>query len=319
MTDTPTPKAEAAAWSTASIAELEALCTAQGCQTARDEGLARYTSMGVGGPTPLMVWPQHPDAVATALEWCAARGLPWRVLGGGTNILVGDAGVAEPVFSLTALTDGAHIDAPVAVFPAGVTSAQALRATLRSGLRGLEWATGLPGTIGGAAAGNAGCWGGQMADVVHRLDVVDARGKWQTVEAFQLTWRYRSLRLPAALGEGTVIVAVAVNVASGDAEVLQSRCDELQEAKRRQQPIGARNAGCIFKNPDPDAPAGLLIDRAGCKGLRVGNAEVSTIHGNFLINHGGATAADVDALIARIKKAVHSTSGMTLEEEIKRW
>ncbi|MGD8331137.1 MAG: FAD-binding protein, partial [Acidobacteriota bacterium] len=234
-------------------------------------------------------------------------------------ILVGDAGVAEPVFSLTALTDGAHIDAPVAVFPAGVTSAQALRATLRSGLRGLEWATGLPGTIGGAAAGNAGCWGGQMADVVHRLDVVDARGKWQTVEAFQLTWRYRSLRLPAALGEGTVIVAVAVNVASGDAEVLQSRCDELQEAKRRQQPIGARNAGCIFKNPDPDAPAGLLIDRAGCKGLRVGNAEVSTIHGNFLINHGGATAADVDALIARIKKAVHSTSGMTLEEEIKRW
>ncbi|MGD8329720.1 MAG: FAD-binding protein, partial [Acidobacteriota bacterium] len=131
MTDTPTPKAEAAAWSTASIAELEALCTAQGCQTARDEGLARYTSMGVGGPTPLMVWPQHPDAVATALEWCAARGLPWRVLGGGTNILVGDAGVAEPVFSLTALTDGAHIDAPVAVFPAGVTSAQALRTTLR--------------------------------------------------------------------------------------------------------------------------------------------------------------------------------------------
>jgi len=299
MSDTPTPTDAAAAWSPTALTELEALCTAQGCETARNEGLARYTSMGVGGPTPLMVWPHHADAVAAALEWCAERGLPWRVLGGGTNILVGDAGVAEPVFSLTALTDGASVGAPVAHFPAGITTAQALRATLRNGLRGLEWATGLPGTIGGAAAGNAGCWGGQMADIVERLDVVDGRGKWHTLGAFQLTWRYRSLRLPETLGPGSIIVGVAVSLAHGDADVLQRRSDELQDAKRKTQPIGARNAGC--------------------KGMRVGDAEVSTMHGNFLINHGGATATDVDELIARVKQAVRANSGMKLEEEIKRW
>lgn len=319
MSETPTTSDDAAAWTPGAIADLETLCVAQDCETARDERLARHTSMGVGGPTPLMVWPHHPQAIATALEWCGERGLPWRLIGGGTNVLVGDAGVAEPVFSLTAMTDGARVGAPVAVFPAGVATAQALKATLRTGLRGLEWATGLPGTIGGAAAGNAGCWGGQMADVVHRLDVVDTHGKWHTVSAHQLTWRYRSLRLPTTIAPESVIVTVALSVSRGDPEVLQRHFDELHEAKRKMQPIGARNAGCIFKNPDPDAPAGLLIDRAGCKGMRVGDAEISDLHGNFLINHGGATAADVDELIAKVKKAVRSNSGMTLEEEIKRW
>jgi UDP-N-acetylmuramate dehydrogenase len=275
--------------------------------------------MGVGGPTPLMVWPRHPEAVAEAIGWCAARGLRWRVLGGGTNVLVSDAGVAEPVFNLTALTDGARITEPAAQFAAGTPTAQALRATLRLGLDGLVWAAGLPGTIGGAAAGNAGCWGGQMADVVTCLEVVDAGGEWHTVRAEQLNWRYRGAPLPPELGAGAVIVAVAVAVAAAVPAALQRRFEELHAAKRQSQPIGARNAGCIFKNPDADHPAGRLIDAAGCKGLRVGGAAISLLHGNFLINHGGATAADVEQLVRRVRQAVREHSGMVLEEEIHRW
>ncbi len=308
-----------AGWGVTAVAELEAMCAGEGCATAADESLARHTSMGVGGPTPLMVWPGHPEAVARVLEWCAERGLAWRVLGGGTNVLASDAGVAEPVINLTSLIDGANVHAPTALFPAGTPTAQALRASARAGLAGLVWSTGLPGTIGGAAAGNAGCWGGQMADVVARLEVIDGTGTWQTLEADELAWSYRRLQLPAALGAAAVIVAVAVNVRPEDPSKLIGQSFELQQRKRESQPVGARNAGCIFNNPDPEHAAGWLIDQAGCKGIGIGDAQISELHGNFLINRGGATSADVDALITRVKTAVREQSGITLEEEIRRW
>jgi len=210
-------------WSATSVADLDAVCSASGCATTRDEALARHTSMGVGGPTPLMVWPRHPEAVATAVEWCADRGLGWRVLGGGTNILVRDTGVSEPVFNLSALTDGARIGAPTSVFPAGIPTAQALKATLRQGLGGLEFATGLPGTMGGAAAGNAGCWGGQMADIVARLDVVDSAGAWHTLRAAELRWRYRSWPLPHSVGRDAIVVSVTLDMRPAEPAALQRR------------------------------------------------------------------------------------------------
>jgi UDP-N-acetylmuramate dehydrogenase len=266
-----------------------------------------------------MIWPRHPQAVGVVLEWCAARGLAWRVLGGGTNVLVSDRGVPEPVLNITALTDGTRIDDTRVLFPAGVTMAEALKNAARNGLAGLVWATGLPGTVGGAAAGNAGCWGGQMADVVARLDVIDSSGTWREMASAELTWAYRTSPLPAAMHDGAVIVAASLELQLGDVEELRRRSEELHAAKRAQQPIGARNAGCIFKNPDPEHPAGRLIDEAGCKGLRVGGAQISDLHGNFLINHGDATGADVDELITSVAKAVRERSGLTLQEEIHRW
>jgi UDP-N-acetylmuramate dehydrogenase len=308
-----------AVWSAGAVADLDAICVAAGCATVRDEALARHTSMGVGGPTPLMIWPRRPEAVATALAWCATRGLGWRVLGGGTNVLVSDAGVLEPVLNLGALNEGATVNPPTAVFPAGTPTARALKATIRKGLQGLVWATGLPGTLGGAAAGNAGCWGGRMADVVARIDVVDGSGVWQTLSAAELHWSYRSHPLPEAMRDTAVIVAVAVSLQPHNPARLQERSDELHAAKRERQPLGARNAGCIFRNPEPDSAAGRLIDDAGCKGLRVGDAQISELHGNFLINHGNATTTDIDKLIAAVKDTVQERFGMALEEEIHRW
>ena len=306
-------------WSATALAGLAAVAAGEECRTVRQEPLGRHTSMGVGGPTPLMVWPGHPEAVAKVLEWCAERHLAWRILGAGTNVLVSDAGVTEPVINLTNLIEGAKIEAPTALFPAGVPTAQAVRTSTRAGLGGLVWSTGLPGTIGGAAAGNAGCWGGEMADVVARLDVVDGAGTWHGVDAEALTWSYRGLRLPESVVAGAVIVSVALKLRPEDASELTGRCDELQQLKRLNQPVGARNAGCIFKNPDAERAAGWLIDQAGCKGTAVGAAQISELHGNFLINLGGATAADVDALIAQVTKAVREQSGIALEEEIRRW
>ncbi len=308
-----------AAWDTAALRDLEAVCATEGCLTRRDEKLGRHMSMGVGGPTPLMIWPRHAEAVGTLLEWCGTRGLGWRVLGGGTNVLVSDHGVAEPVLSVASLTEGARLEGTTAYFPAGITMAEALKSAAREGLAGLVWATGLPGTVGGAAAGNAGCWGGQMADVVARLDVIDTSGTWREMNGTSLHWSYRSSPLPADFRDGAVIVAATLALEPGDREALQRRFEELHAAKRAQQPIGARNAGCIFKNPDPAHPAGKLIDEAGCKGLRIGGAEISGLHGNFLINHGDATAADVDELIESVVGAVRDHSGQTLQEEIHRW
>ena len=313
------PPPEAAVWTSAALADLEELCRAEGCEVRAQEPLARHTSIGVGGPTPLMVWPSHPEAVAATLQWCASHGLEWRVLSGGTNILVGDAGVAGPVVNVTRLTDGVRVDAPNVVFPAGLPTAQALRVAIREGLAGLVWSTGLPGTIGGAAAGNAGCWGGEAADVVTRLDVVDGEGKWRSFESSELSWAYRSVDLERTAGAGAVIVRVTMDLGEGDPAALQERSDELQRVKRERQPVGARNAGCIFKNPAPDTSAGQLIDEAGCKGMSVGRAEISTLHGNFLINRGGATAADVDQLIEAVTSGVRERCGASLEEEIRRW
>jgi|TARA_B100001964_G_scaffold228982_1_gene280769 UDP-N-acetylmuramate dehydrogenase len=233
--------------------------------------------------------------------------------------LVSDAGVIEPVINLTNLVDGANIQATTAKLPAGMPIAQALRTTIRSGLAGLVWSTGLPGTIGGAVAGNAGCWGGEMADVVARIDLIDANGKWQTLENNELTWSYRRLQLPATIGPSAVIVSATVNLHPEDSSELTGRSYKLQQLKRTNQPIGVRNTGCIFKNPNPNHSAGWLIEQAACKGIGIGKAQVSTLHGNFLINRGGATFADIETLITRVQTAVQEQSGIALEEEICRW
>lgn len=306
------------AWDPAAVADVVALCRDHGCAYAADEPLARHTSMGVGGTTPLMVWPPRPEAVAEVLSWIARRGLPWRPLGGGTNVLVSDRGMDAAVIHLGRLTDDVRTTMPEITFPAGLPTALALRLAARQGLAGLEWTTGLPGTIGGAAAGNAGCWGGEMADMVSRVDLFEARGGWQSLGADEVTWEYRR----ADFGhppESFAIVAVTVRLQPGDPEALEARYRELQQVKRQRQPVGARNAGCIFKNPPGELGAGQLIDSAGCKGMRVGDAQISELHGNFIVNRGGARSEDVERLIAAVAERVEAHHGVRLQEEIRRW
>lgn len=316
MSATPGP---AAGWGAAALQDLERMSAGRGCRHVRDEPLSRHTSMGIGGPCPLMVWPRRPADVRALAAWMGERGLGWRVLGGGTNLLVDDAGVDDVVLATGDLDEGDRYDTDGARFPAGISTARALRRTARRGLEGLVWAAGLPGSIGGAAAGNAGCWGGEMADVVAALEVVDGQGHAHQVSADALGWEYRNLTLPAGLPGPWTIVGVRVRLRQGDAAALESRYLELQARKRETQPVGARNSGCVFRNPDGEQSAGRLIDRAGCKGLEIGGASISPVHANFVINRGDATAADVDRLVSAVERRVRERFGIRLRTEIRRW
>lgn len=309
----------APAWTAAALADLEAAATGLGCAVRRDEPLARHTSMGVGGPCPVMIWPQHADHVRALAGWMGERHLVWRVLGGGSNLLVAGAGVVEPVLNTGHLARGDTYGPDEVRLPAGMPMARALRQTVRRGLEGLVWAAGLPGTVGGAAAGNAGCWGGEMASVVVRLEIVDGLGRSAVRSGDELAYAYRELAWPASLPGPVTIVAVVVRVHEDDPAALSSRYLELQARKRERQPVGERNSGCIFRNPAAGPTAGELIERAGCKGLRVGGAVVSGVHANFVVNARSATDDEVLRLVARVRERVHEASGVELEMEIRRW
>jgi UDP-N-acetylmuramate dehydrogenase len=265
-----------------------------------------------------MIWPRRPEDVIDLCGWMGGRGLGWRHLGGGTNLLVSDEGVPQPVWNFTGLNGAADIGEEAAHLPAGTVTAQALRRTAEAGRDGLVWAAGLPGTIGGAAAGNAGCWGGEMADVVDYLDVVDGRGEAMRIPADELTWAYRSLTLPVPPDSGAAIVAVGLRLSPADPGALRRRYEELQRFKRERQPVGARNSGCIFRNPEGSS-AGLLLDRAGCKGMRIGDAEISGVHANFIVNHGAATCAEVLRLVEQVRARVRERFDVDLMPEICRW
>jgi len=305
-------------WTPAALAELEQLAGAAGGAYRRAEPLSRHTSFGVGGPCPLMLFPEHADQLVQLADWAGRRSLHCRVLGGGTNLLVGDDGVHEPVINTTRMTLDPTLGSDRAVFAAGLPTARALHRTVAAGLEGLVWASGLPGTIGGAAAGNAGCWGGDMASCTDYLDVIDDRGRTHRVDAADLGWTYRGLSLPSSIPSPWFIVTVAIRVHEEDPEALRTTYEQLQERKRSNQPVGARNSGCIFRNPQGHT-AGAILDAAGCKGMRVGGAVVSEQHANFIINDRGATCEDVDSLISKLVAAAERTMGIELSPEIRRW
>ena len=301
------------------VRELSDLATRLSCDVATDEPLARHTSMGVGGPTPLFVAPKHPEALADLIGWMARSGLAWRVMGAGSNLLVADHGVLEIVLNLTRLRSGATYKAPLANLPAGLPTASALRRSCSLGLSGLSWMAGLPGTIGGAAAGNSGCWGGEMADVVEHLDVVCRDGSSLRIEAQEVQWDYRKLDLSNKADSDSVIASVGVRLEEGNSEKLLRSSTRLQALKREQQPVSMRNLGCIFRNPEGSQTAGQLLDAAGCKGLRHGGAEVSTQHANFIVNLGTASSDDIEHLVDAAQTAVMHQFGIELATEIRRW
>jgi len=275
--------------------------------------------MGVGGPAALLLWPHTVEDMVALTGWLGTRRLPWRILGGGSNLLVADTGVPDAVVHTgRLLADEEWRDDSVRV-AAGTPMAQALRRAVEHGRDGLVWAAGLPGSVGGAAAGNAGCWDSDMARSVVELEIVDGHGRWHCVAGEQLDWSYRRLDLPVRLPRPLAICSVSIATATADSGQLKQRYLGLQERKRARQPVGARNSGCVFRNPGGTRTAGQLLEEAGCKGLRVNDAQVSTMHANFVVNRGAARCHDVLALIERMRQRVFERSGLTLRQEIRQW
>jgi UDP-N-acetylmuramate dehydrogenase len=277
----------------------------------RDEPMARHTSLRVGGPADWFVVPMDTDDLQSLLALLDEYEIPFLVVGGGYNLLVRDGGIRGCVISLEKF-DLLEREGEVLVHAgAGVENAALVRFCRDQGLTGLEFLVGIPGRLGGALAMNAGAGGGEITDSLETLVTLKGRTltRW---EKSQLVFGYRFL----SLEQGEIIFKASFRLTKDDPEAIRGRIESLLEKRRATQQVGYPNAGSFFKNP-PDGPAWRCIDGAGMRGVRVGGAEVSTVHANFLVNRGGASAADFLALAARVKQKVREQSGVELIEEVK--
>lgn len=280
-------------------------------QVLADAPLAPYTSFRIGGAATLLVVPVDRDDLKAALACARTEGLAVHVLGGGSNTLVRDGGLRGMAIHLAAFQN-LERRADMVAAGAGVRISRLLAFCCRQGLSGLEILSGVPGMIGGAVWGNAGAWGGATADVVATVDLVTAAGEDRVVARGDIPFRYRASGLPA----GSVVVEAAFALTPGDPTAIRRRISGYLVRRNSSQPVEFRSAGSIFRNPPGDY-AGRLVEQAGLKGTRIGNAMISAKHGNYIVNLGGARAADVLRLVALVQDRVRETAGVELELEIK--
>ena len=281
-----------------------------------NEPLAKHTSFRIGGPAELMVFPSNRDELQTALRCAAEAGEKPRILGAGTNILAPDEGVRGLVVCLRdtfmglILLDDTHIEAM-----SGMTLAKTAMFAARNGLSGLEFAHGIPGTVGGAIYMNAGAYGGEIRDVAIETEFMRLDGTVERVSGQAQGFGYRT---SAFQGREGVIVSAVFALRPGNEMEIREKIYELNQRRRDSQPLELPSAGSTFKRPK-EGYAAALIDQAGLKGFTVGGAQVSEKHAGFVVNRGGATAADVLRLIDAVRERVLQTSGIELEPEVRLW
>jgi UDP-N-acetylmuramate dehydrogenase len=287
----------------------------------RDVPLAPLTTFKVGGPAELLIEVQSEDELAAIVAAARDSGVSVTLIGGGSNVLVGDRGVAGAVLRL-AMT-GLSQQAPDRVrAEAGVTINGLVRWAIGRGLANLEAWAGTPGTVGGAIFGNAHYGGRNIGDLVTEVRLIDAAGRIDTVPRGRMGFAYDTSRLQSTR---EVVVWAEFGVAAGTPDALRAVARASLAHRKRTQPLASQSAGCIFQNPDPardavppgiPASAGALVDRAGLKGYRIGAARISSLHANFFVNEGGATAADMRALIDLARTSVRDQFGVELRDEI---
>ena len=279
------------------------------------EPLSKHTSFRVGGPAELLACPRSEEELAALLRQCARMEVRPRVLGGGTNILAPDGGVPGVVISTRGL-DSLELPEDGSISAgAGVPLARLAVFAQKNGLTGLEFAHGIPGTVGGGMYMNAGAYGGELAQVAVSARFLTAEGELRTLVGEEMGLGYRR---SAFMGLPGVIVSARFRLEAGDPETIQARMRELMERRRASQPLELPSAGSTFKRP-VGGYAAALIQEAGLKGLRVGDAAVSEKHAGFVVNLGHASSADVLTLIARVRETVKARSGIELEPEVRIW
>lgn len=277
------------------------------------EPMARHTTFRIGGPADIFVQPLDAEDLAAVVGFARDKGLLLKVIGNGSNLLVGDKGIRgivvrlAPSFSeIEWLEDGARVGA-------GARLGRLMKEAAEAGLSGLESTGGIPGTLGGALATNAGTDSGSVSDFVVGAAVLDERGDLREWGAEQFAYRYRYSNLGASKA---TVVSAQLRLQPAPREEIHAKMERLREKRASRQPLRAWSAGSVFKNP-PGAAAGKLLDRAGAKGKRVGAAQISRKHANFLINRGRATSADMRALITWAHALVSRRYDVDLELEIE--
>jgi len=279
----------------------------------RNEPLKRHTSFKIGGPADYFCQPKNTEELIEALNFAKERKLIISIMGAGTNLLVLDKGFSGLVIKLAGSLDTLKFRSRTVTVGAGVLLPHLLKFLTRKGLSGLEFLAGIPGTVGGAAVMNAGAWGKGINDYVQLVKVLDNRGNVQTIKINKLRSGYRKTMFQIAK---LIIVEIVLKLRKGKTKNIRKKIAELLKRRKMNQPLGIPNAGCIFKNPKGKY-AGKLIEEAGCKEMRVGDAQVSVKHANFIVNLGEAKARDVLKLLTRVQRIVKDRFKVWLELEIK--
>ena len=272
--------------------------------------LGDYTSFKIGGPADVVVEPSDVEDVRRLVLQARRKKIPLFVVG-GTNVLIRDGGIRGIVVSLAKLRAVKDEPGHVLYAEGGVGMPTLIGYAIRRSLAGLEWAAGIPGTVGGCVVMNAGTRLGEMKDSVKAVRIVKMNGEVEDLAASDIRFDYRRAHLPNG-----IVVGVWLQLRQGVREEIERVVKDYLHYRRDTQPLTMPSAGCVFKNPPKDS-AGRLIEAAGLKGFRVGDAEVSLKHGNFIVNRGQATAADVIALIGKVRQAIKRQFGVRLDLELK--
>lgn len=282
-----------------------------------NEPLNKYTSFKIGGPADLLALPSNKNELTQLLKAAEKLGLDFTLIGGGTNLLITDKGIRGLVIVLRQMKSGIRTQnekskAPVIEADAGERLASVVRFTGDRGFSGLEFAAGIPGTLGGALKMNAGTPQGRMSDVVETVTVLNQTTlEVCTLKSTRLNWSYRNLKLD------DIILGSSLKLKKSRPDVVQQTIKTNIECKQEQQPVHSASAGCFFKNPLNDDPAGKLIEGAGLKGKKVNHAMVSDLHANYIINTGDASCKDVLLLKKVIQDKVFEKYGIKLETEVR--
>ena len=277
------------------------------------EPMKNHTTFRIGGPADALALPKTPEEVAEVVRFCHEHAQPYYVLGNGSNLLVSDEGYRGIVLQLYRNFNDIQVNGEMITVQSGAMLAAVARTAYQNGLTGLEFASGIPGTIGGAVVMNAGAYGGEMKHVLREVTVLTKEGEVLAIPAKALELGYRTSVIPK---NGWIVLGAVLQLKKGDPEQILARMEELKEQRITKQPLDLPSAGSTFKRPEGYF-AGKLIMDAGLRGFTVGGAQVSEKHCGFVVNRGNATAADVWELICEVKRRVKERTGVELEPEVK--
>ena len=289
-------------------------CTCLGSDNVyRNEPMKKHTTFRIGGPADYYLCPHSAKEIQKVVEICQEEKLPYFILGNGSNLLVSDKGYRGAVIQLWKNVSDIGVEGCLIHAKAGASLAKIAAQALEEGLTGMEFAAGIPGTLGGAVVMNAGAYGGEMKDILKEVLVMDQQGKIFTLEKKDLKLGYRT---SAVKEKGYIVLAAALELRPGNREEIKKLMEDLKQRRVEKQPLELPSAGSTFKRPEGYF-AGKLIMDAGLRGFSIGGAQVSEKHCGFIVNTGGASASDVLALIREVQKKVRDKFGVELETEVK--
>ena len=291
---------------------METLSTMTKGSFLKDEAMAKHTSYGIGGPAKAYITPRDKDDLSQILQFANQHGIATYFVGSGSNLLVADEGIDGLVITLGKSLKRLEITGTTVFAESGVMLGKMVKECISRNLAGVESMIGVPGTLGGALVMNAGAFGGEISNYLKHVTVMKMNGQEKQYQPGDISFSYRHSTFP----DDEIVISAEFEFIQSDKKTVQEKRSVASGGRKATQPLKFRSAGSIFKNPEEGA-AGYYIDQAGLKGTKVGNAEISPIHANFFVNHGGAKASDVVTLIRLARKMVQEKFGIMLDLEVK--